>query len=74
MRIGRRALFSTCLTAATAAIAHAEPKSNSEWEARLGKFALQWNIFVRALEKDGIIDLKQWKRVEQAWAELEGEK
>ena len=68
MGVGRRAL----LVLAAAALARAAgPKGDPDWEPKFHRFVKQLNLFIISLN-DGVFDSKQWKHVEQAWAEMEG--
>lgn len=64
----RRALF----LLAAAAIARADRRDDPNWEANLKRFIAEFNIFIAKVNADGVVDLKQWSRVEKAWAQLEG--
>lgn len=45
-------------------------KGNPDWDRHFRAFIKQLNRFLESLN-DGINDRKQWKRVEEAWKELE---
>lgn len=63
----RRGFF---LAAAAFAGAVARAGAADDWTPRFREFVKQLNRFIET-SNDGILDAKQWKRVEAAWEKLE---
>jgi hypothetical protein len=61
----RRALLGMMAMCAT----QADPAEPKDWGIHFRAFLKQLNRFIEA-QNDGIFDVKQWKRVEESWAEL----
>lgn len=69
MKSERRAFLGT----AFAAMALAQSASqSSQWTSKFRAFVKQLNRFIESLNDD-MFDAKQWKRVGQAWRDLENE-
>lgn len=47
------------------------PQASPTDESKLNGFATHYNRYVEAL-RSGLVDLKEWRRVQRAWETLEG--
>ncbi len=69
--LGRRAfMLSAPVVVATATAKAASKLDGLEWNANFRQFIKQFNRFLEALN-DGVFDAKGWKRVQQAWKDLD---
>jgi hypothetical protein len=59
------------LAAAAQIAAVAAPREDPQWDAHFRAYIKQLNRFIESLD-DGVFDAKQWKRVQDAWRDLDG--